>query len=228
MLEEILFYERDLFLFLNGSSSKLLDAIMWLFSGAIMWLPVGAFFLFSLTYKRNYKEWLPVFIAIGLVILFCDGFSSHICKPIFERFRPTHHPLFMDEVKTLFGYRGGRYGFISGHATNFFGFATLSALILKNRTYTIIIYVWAALIAYSRVYLGVHFISDIVAGATAGVVLGAVVYQIYKVILCFGTRYVARPISEKRVLARRVVAVLLINILIFSIFSEEIVKVLHK
>lgn len=227
MLEQILVYEKPVFLFLNGSNSKLLDAIMWLFSGAIMWIPIAIFFIYSLTYKKNIKEWLPVFLAIGLLILFCDGFSSHICKPLFERFRPTHHPMFMEEVKTIFGYRGGKYGFISGHATNFFGFAMFSALIMKNRIYTFIIFVWAAIIAYSRIYLGVHFISDIVAGMLAGLVLGAITYGIYYQFTKHNPFKIAKPISDTRLMARRIVVVLLINILLASAFSENIVQMIR-
>ncbi len=226
MLEKILLYERDTFLFLNGSSSKFLDAVMWLFSGAVMWIPVALFFIYALTYKKNYKEWLPVFLAIGVLILFCDGFSSHICKPYFMRLRPTHHPLFMDEVKTVFGYRGGLYGFISGHATNFFGFAMFSALIMKNKIYTTIIFIWAALIAYSRIYLGVHFISDILAGMVSGIAIGAITYGLYQLVMHYSPICLAKPVSNTRLVARRVAIVLLFNMFIFSLLSEDIVGIL--
>lgn len=96
---------------------------------------VSLFILVVLCYKKNWKEWLLILLAIVLTITLCDQFASHVCKPIFTRFRPTHHPDFMDQVKVVFGYRGGMYGFISSHAANAFGFATLMALIFRNKLF---------------------------------------------------------------------------------------------
>lgn len=180
MLEELLTCERDLFLLLNGNHTSFLDGVAWLFSGRIAWLPAAVFLLVSLTYKVKWREWLPVLLGIALVAALCDQFSSHICKPLFMRLRPTHHPDFMDQVHTVFDYRGGLYGFISGHAANAFGLATFFALLLRNPFVTVTVYVWAALVAYSRIYLGVHFISDIVPGALSGIFFGYLSYMLYK------------------------------------------------
>lgn len=176
MVEKILVYERDLFFMLNGSDSPFLDRFMWLYSGKAVWLPLAAFILIVLLYKKKWRESILILLAIVLVVTFCDQFASHVCKPIFTRFRPTHHPDFMDQVKTVFDYRGGKYGFISSHAANAFGFATFMSLLFRYRLFTWTIFLWAALTAYTRVYLGVHFISDIVPGAIAGVFFGWLVY----------------------------------------------------
>ena len=164
---------------LNGSDSPFLDRFMWLFSGKAVWLPLAAFILIVLLYKKKWKESILILLGIVLVVTLCDQFASHVCKPIFTRFRPTHHPDFMDQVKTVFDYRGGRYGFISSHAANAFGFATYMSLLFRYRLFTWTIFLWAALTAYTRVYLGVHFISDIVPGAIAGVFFGWLVYWLY-------------------------------------------------
>ncbi len=179
MVEKILVYERDLFFMLNGSDSPFLDRFMWLYSGKAVWLPLAFFILVVLLYKKKWRESILILLAIVLVITLCDQFASHVCKPIFTRFRPTHHPDFMDQVKTVFDYRGGRYGFISSHAANAFGFATFMSLLFRYRLFTWTIFLWAALTAYTRVYLGVHFISDIVPGAIAGVFFGWLVYWLY-------------------------------------------------
>ena len=179
MVEKILAYERDMFFMLNGSDSPFLDRFMWLFSGKAVWLPLAAFILIVLLYKKKWKESILILLGIVLVVTLCDQFASHVCKPIFTRFRPTHHPDFMDQVKTVFDYRGGRYGFISSHAANAFGFATYMSLLFRYRLFTWTIFLWAALTAYTRVYLGVHFISDIVPGAIAGVFFGWLVYWLY-------------------------------------------------
>lgn len=179
MVEKILLYERDVFFALNGSDCAFLDRFMWVYTGKAVWLPLAVFILIALLYKKNWRESILILLAIVLVVTLCDQFASHVCKPIFTRFRPTHHPDFMDQVRIVNGYRGGLYGFISSHAANAFGFATLMALIFRNRIFTWAIFFWAFLTAYTRVYLGVHFISDVVPGAVSGIVLGYMVYKLY-------------------------------------------------
>lgn len=180
MVERILTYERDLFLALNGSDSAFLDRFMWLYTGKFIWLPLIVFILVVLIYKKNWRESVLVLLAIGLVVLLCDQFTSHLCKPYFMRFRPTHHPDFMEHVKVVFDYRGGLYGFISGHAANSFGVALLLSCIMKNKLFTWTVFLWAVLMSYTRIYLGVHFISDIVPGAISGLIFGYIVYLAYR------------------------------------------------
>lgn len=179
MIEKLLVYERDAFFMLNGSDSPFLDRFMWLYSGKAVWLPLAFFILLVLVYKKKWRESLLILLAIVLVVTLCDQFASHICKPLFTRFRPTHHPDFMDQVKTVFDYRGGRYGFISSHAANAFGFATFMAFLFRYKWFTITIFSWAAITAYTRIYLGVHFITDIIPGAVSGALFGYVVYLLY-------------------------------------------------
>jgi len=179
MLEKILPYEENLFFLINHTHSYFLDCAIWLYSGYKVWIPLYLFLVFVLIYKKNWQEWLPVIIAFLLLFTICDQFSSHLIKPWVARYRPTHYPGIMEHVRTLYDYTGGNYGFISGHATNSFGFATLSALLFRKRYYTIIIFIWAAIMAYSRIYLGVHFISDIVAGGVSGIIIGYIVFRFY-------------------------------------------------
>ncbi|MDR0795649.1 MAG: phosphatase PAP2 family protein [Tannerella sp.] len=179
MLEKILEYERGLFLWLNGCHNSFWDGFMWLYTGQAVWIPVTIFLFFILFYQKNWKESLLILLSIALIIALCDQLSSHICKPYFMRFRPTHHPDFMEYVKTVNDYRGGKYGFISGHACNAFGFATFLLLFLRRRLITVSMLIWSTLMAYSRIYLGVHFISDIIPGALAGCIIGFLCYKLY-------------------------------------------------
>lgn len=179
MLENILDYERGLFFILNGSDSALLDRFMWLYSGRAVWIPIAVFIAIILLYKRGWKESLFIILALALVVTMCDQFASGVCKPLFTRFRPTHHPEFMDQVQTVFGYRGGRYGFMSSHAANAFGFATFMVFLFHHALFSWVIYIWATLTAYSRIYLGVHFISDIIPGILVGIFFGYLVYRLY-------------------------------------------------
>ena len=179
MLENLLAYERDIFLSLNGCHTPFFDNFFWLYSGKIIWLPLAIVILICLINKRNWRETVLVLLSIFLVILLCDQFASHICKPLFTRFRPTHHPDFMDKVKIVYNYRGGMYGFISSHAANAFGFATFMYLLLRNKWLSFSLFLWAVVNSYSRIYLGVHFISDIVPGALSGILWGFLVYYLF-------------------------------------------------
>lgn len=179
MLEQLLHFERDLFFFLNGSDWAALDHFFYVYSYKWTWVPLYLCFLVILVLKKRWQEIVLILAAVGLVVLLCDQISSGILKPYFHRFRPTHHPDFQTQVETVLGYRGGRYGFVSSHAANAAGFSTFMALLFRNRIFTWTFVLFALLNAYSRVYLGVHFISDVVAGAMIGVVVGVLVYELY-------------------------------------------------
>lgn len=228
MLERILPYERDLFFLINGTHSYLTDCIMWLFSGSIIWLPIIVLFLFTLVYKKRWTEWLPLFISIAILFLLCDQVSSGLIKPAFMRLRPTHYPGIMEHVRTLYGYSGGKYGFVSGHACNAFGFSVFTILLFRNKIYTITIVLWAFLIAYSRVYLGVHFISDISAGAVIGIVIGFGVFRFYTYISQqvgkrVGVAMVAKYSNKQTSIMS---AIITSYIILFSVSSELLINII--
>ncbi|NMA74691.1 MAG: phosphatase PAP2 family protein [Bacteroidales bacterium] len=180
MLDRILPYEQKLFFLINGNHHPVLDPVMWFLSNTILLIPLLLFVYILLKNKRDYGVWIPIFFAMTFVFLIGDLFSSTLIKPYVQRLRPTHYPGIEEYVHTVYNYAGKKYGFLSGHATNSFGFATFSSLLLRKRNYTWCIYIWAFLICYSRVYLGVHFISDIVAGTILGLTIGFFVYEIYR------------------------------------------------
>lgn len=228
MLERLLPYEKDLFFLINHSHCYFTDCLMWLFSGSIIWIPIIIFLVFVLVYKKKWTEWLPLLVAIALIFLFCDQFSSGLIKPLFLRERPTHYPGIMEHVRTLYKYTGGQYGFISGHATNAFGFAIFMTLVFRNKVYNIAIISWAVIMAYSRVYLGVHFVSDVVFGALAGIIIGYLVFKLYvfasdKISQIKGVGFMA-VYSNRQVTLISVV--FLSYIFLFSLFSEYLINFL--
>ena len=111
--------------------------------------------------------------------LLCDQFASTVCKPLFHRPRPTHDEEIGSLVTLVNNYRGGRYGFISSHAANSFGAALFLIGVFRNRLFTASILLWAVAVSYSRIYLGVHYPGDILAGAIAGVLGGIAIYNVY-------------------------------------------------
>ncbi len=227
MLEQLLVWERDAFFALNGSHSAFMDRFMWIYSGKLVWLPLAFFIMVVICYRKNWKESLLVLLMIVLTITLCDQFASHVCKPLFTRFRPTHHPDFMDQVKVVFDYRGGKYGFISSHAANAFGFATLMTLVFRDKFLGWTIFLWAMLTAYSRIYLGVHFISDIIPGALSGLLFGYVVYRLY---LCIRPKLVPdsiakmNPYSKRR--ARIIAYAIWLTILLIILLNKPLIPYL--
>lgn len=225
MLDKMIPYEENMFFAINGAHSNFLDGMMWLFSGFPLWIFPLAVFIFILVHKVDRRQWIPVLLAIILVFVLCDQFSSHLIKPLFQRERPTHYPEIMEHVRTLYGYRGGRYGFISGHATNSFGFALFTSLLLRNKFYTIFIIAVAFVISYSRIYLGVHFISDVVSGIAAGISIGYIVYKLYSLI-GNKTGYYCIESHYKKTQINRMTIILTSYLVLSSLLGEVIVKTL--
>lgn len=178
--ESILPFEKNFFLWLNHTHSPFWDSFMWIFTGKIVWIPLVLVILFVVCYKEKWKHTVLLILAIVLVATLCDQIAGSIIKPLFERYRPTHHPDFKDCVSILNGYRGGRYGFVSNHAANAFGVSFFFMLLFKYRPLTIATFSWAIVNSYSRIYLGVHFVSDIIGGAILGTIVGLSVFCLYQ------------------------------------------------
>lgn len=178
-VENLLSYERELFFALNGSNSVFLDNMFWTLTGRIIWIPVILFLLFMFFYKVPKKEGIIVTICFILVFVFCDQVASSFFKPFFERLRPTHHPDFENFVDIVNGYKGGLYGFISSHAANAFGISVFLSLLFRNKWIIISSFLWATLNSYTRIYLGVHFVSDVIGGIIVGSVVALLIYLLY-------------------------------------------------
>jgi undecaprenyl-diphosphatase len=178
-VENLLSHERELFFLLNGSDSVFLDNVMWIISRTSAWFLFYFFVTLFLFYNTVKKKAVLTLLFFVLTIVLCDQFSSGLLKPFFERLRPTHHPDFKDLVDIVHGHRGGGFSFISGHATNSFGFAVFLSLVFRNRWVTLVSLVWAIAISYSRIYLGVHFVSDVVGGILAGTLIALMMYAFF-------------------------------------------------
>jgi undecaprenyl-diphosphatase len=178
-VENLLSHERQLFFLLNGSDSVFLDNMMWILSKTRVWFLFYSFVALFLFYKTLKKKAALTLLFFVLTIVLCDQFSSGLLKPFFERLRPTHHPDFKDLVDIVHGHRGGGFSFISGHASNSFGFAVFLSLVFQNRWVTVVSLVWATAISYSRIYLGVHFVSDVVGGIIAGTLIAVIMYGVF-------------------------------------------------
>ena len=163
--------DRNIFLFLNSLHAPFFDSVMWILSMRTVWIPLYLFMIYLITVKYRRRIWI-ILLFVPLLILITDQVSG-LLKNLIERPRPCHDPELQGLVHTVRGYCGGMYGFVSGHASNSFGLAAFTAPLLHKKWYTWCIFVWAALVSYSRIYLGVHYPGDIIGGALLGLIAGA-------------------------------------------------------
>ena len=172
--------DKYLLLSINGSDSIFWDGCMKVYTTIAIWIPLILMLVYILIKNNSFKDFLLLFFSFLLVVVFTDVISSGICKPFFERWRPTNDPELMYLVDVVDNIRGKDYGFTSSHAANSFGIATFMLLLVKNRALTISLLVWASMNAFTRMYLGVHYPGDILAGTLIGVTVGWGMYRLYR------------------------------------------------
>ena len=176
-MEKIKYWDEQLFLFLNSQHHNWLDPWMNLLTEKLTWIPLYAVFLFLIIkHFKNSSVW--ILAGIGLAILIADQTASGFMKPFFERLRPCHDP---DLEGLVFNYGGcgGMYGFVSSHAANTFALAIYLNLVFREKLNGFAwLYLWAAVISFTRVYLGVHYPSDIIIGGLVGLLAGWLAWYI--------------------------------------------------
>jgi undecaprenyl-diphosphatase len=176
MLERL---DQQLFLFLNSFNSPFWDQVMSVISGVITWVPLYLAILIVLGFKYKRKFFILILIIIIAVTL--SDQVSVLIKNGVHRLRPCHEPSLEGLVHLVKGYCGGKYGFVSSHASNSFMVATFSLLMIRRKWFSYSMIIWALIVGYSRIYLGVHYPIDVICGSLLGILVGWGVYKLYEV-----------------------------------------------
>lgn len=181
--------DTRLFLFLNSYHNPFFDDVMHLISATYTWLPLYALLIFFIIKKQRWLG-LSAILFLILLVVAADQGSVLLFKNTVQRLRPCHNPNIVSLVHLVNNECGGQYGFISSHAANTFGLAIFTILFFKNKVFTSIILIWATIVSYSRIYLGVHYPLDVFAGVLYGVFIGFVSFKSY---LVFNLRILKKP-----------------------------------
>lgn len=167
---------------LNFDGGRFADMAFSTLSSRLIWVLPALWLLYRIVFVRRYGLWqvCAVFMGLALTVALCDQMSASVFKPLFMRLRPSHADGVRELLHYVGTYRGGLYGFVSSHAANAFGAAMYASLLLKKKAFTVFIFCFAAAVGYSRIYLGVHYLGDVIGGAVLGSMLGLLVFRCMK------------------------------------------------
>jgi len=185
MLEELVQFDTELFIYLNGLGTETWDAFWLFYTTKFNWIPFYGLLLF-LMYKHinNTKVFLYTLLVIVLMITFTDQITNLFKKVLVMRLRPCHNTEINDIIRLVKSSCGGKYGYFSGHASNSMAVAVFMSSILRSKYKYIkyILVVWAIAMGYSRIYVGVHYPLDVLSGMLFGAFSGFVFYRLFKYI----------------------------------------------
>ena len=180
MIDQLLEYDTELFLFLNNLGSPTWDTLWLAITEKLTFIPLYAVLLFLLYKKFGAKSLLVFVVIVALMITFTDQITN-VFKRGFMRPRPCGEADLIGHMRFI-AVRCGKYGFFSGHSSNSMAAAVFAGLMLKPyyKNLIFILLVWSVIVAYSRIYVGVHYPLDILCGLTFGAFAGFIFYKLAK------------------------------------------------
>lgn len=194
LLSSICQLDTDALLFINSIRAEWLDGFMYGASGRLVWVPFYVILALLLWRRFGWRRAVLGILMIGVAVLITDQLCASLIRPAIERLRPTNpqNPI-SSHIHTVFGYRGGAYGFPSCHAANSCVLTVAYSLLYRNRVMTIILVAWTLLLCWTRMYLGVHYPGDLI----VGLIIGSLV-----AIACFKLFKLAEKVSYRQLLRR--------------------------
>ena len=190
LLGHLLELDRNAFLALNGWHAPWADGPMMALSNMLVWMPLYMLLLVVLQRRYGWKVLALSVPVIALMVFTSDTGSVVLFKNTFQRLRPCHEPALEGLVHLVNDHCGGRFGFVSSHASNHFAIAAFMALVLGGRPGWAgpALLLWAAVVAYSRIYLGAHYPGDVLVGGLYGLTVGSIYFGILRHLVARMTR----------------------------------------
>lgn len=179
MLEQLIQYDTELFLYLNNLGTETWDGFWMAYTYKFNWIPFYALLMFLIYKHIGKKNMLILVLIVVAMVTFTDQITN-LFKDGFERLRPCHNDAIVDVMRVVKERCGGRFGFFSGHASNSMAVAVFVGLMLRNKYKNLIFLLlfWAFAMAYSRIYIGVHYPLDIFCGMAFGGFSGFIFYKL--------------------------------------------------
>lgn len=175
-------WDTELFLQINNLGTEQFDWLWIQISGTLIWIPLYGLIIFLLFKKltRAQASWALLFLIVNVFLT--DKSSVYLFKELIQRPRPCHVDELIEQIRLVKGHCGGAYGFVSSHAANVFGLATFMFLVLRKKMvwFGLVLFIWAAVVSYSRVYLGVHYPLDILCGGLLGALCGWFTFCLFR------------------------------------------------
>lgn len=169
--------DQEITLFINSLHSAPSDIIMQIFSHVKIWFPMYLIIAILMFWRLGWKKGGIAFLTLVLMVVSCDQFSN-VIKDAVERLRPLKDSFMTNRGLHILEHGGGLYGFFSAHAANSFGLAVCSYLMLRQdrrlrwRGYAAWIFIWAIMVSISRIFVGKHYLGDVLTGAVIGTLIG--------------------------------------------------------
>lgn len=177
MLETLQQLDRDLFVYLNSLGSETFDPIWKVITKQIYWTPIFLYIGYLAYKKLGWRHTLLLVGMIALLVAFTDQ-ATNLIKNTVQRLRPCNNPEIADVIRAVVKRKS--FSFVSGHASNSMAAALFLFMVLRRYyKYMGFIFLWPVVFAYSRIYLGLHYPGDILAGYCLGLLTGFLIYKLY-------------------------------------------------